>query len=152
MQKMTVLDVGKALAVGILTAVVLSLVMVPLSKMGLSPLPKPLSLAFAQKTFGDVSLPFGLALHVLYVTFWSVVYVVLFRPNFKFRYALALALALWVVVLLAVFPYVGWGLFGLEEGLLLIPGSLMPHILFAVVLWGMCKWLFKREGSVHQRS
>ena len=42
----------KALGVGIATAILLSVVMVPALKLGISPLPKPLGLAFAETVLG----------------------------------------------------------------------------------------------------
>jgi hypothetical protein len=140
--RMTSLDFGKALAIGIATAVLLSLVMVPAFKMGVSPMPKPLGLAFAQELFGKVSLPVGLSMHLLYVTFWSVVYVALFRDRLTFGTALGLGLFLWLLVLVVFFPFVGWGFFGLAESPMLIVASLLPHLLFALFLWGWCRWLF----------
>lgn len=44
------------------------------------------------------------------------------------------------------FPYVGWGFFGLSEGPQLFVGSLVPHLLFAAILWGWCRWLFPRQA------
>ena len=60
----------KAIGVGIATAILLSAVMVPALKLGLSPLPKPLGLAFAETILGNsLPLPIGLLFHVAYVTF-----------------------------------------------------------------------------------
>ena len=68
-----------ALAVGITTAILLSVVMVSALKLGISPFPKPLGLAFAETVLGRaLPLPVGLLFHVAYVTFWSVAFVVLF--------------------------------------------------------------------------
>ena len=141
LQKLSPKDYAKAIGVGIATAVILSLIMVPASKAGISPMPKPLGLAFAQVLLGEIPLPVGLLFHVLYVTFWSVAYVALF-PQRTFLNALWLALALWVVVLVIFFPIVGWGFLGLAIGPKLIIGSLVPHLLFAIVLWGICRWTF----------
>lgn len=70
----------KAFGVGIATASLLSAGIVPALKLGISPLPKPLGLAFAGTIFGSpLPLPIGLLFHVAYVTFWSVAFVVLFR-------------------------------------------------------------------------
>jgi hypothetical protein len=54
--------------------------MVPALRLGISSLPKPLGLAFAETVLGSpLPLPVGLLFHVAYVTAWSVVYVALFR-------------------------------------------------------------------------
>ena len=104
----------KALGVGIATAILLSVVMVSVLKLGISPFPKPLGLAFAETVLGrTLPLPVGLLFHVAYVTFWSVAFVVLFRNSLSFRKALLLALGLWIGVLVVFFPVVGWGFLGL---------------------------------------
>lgn len=141
LQKLSPKDYAKAIGVGMVTAVILSLIMIPAAKAGLSPMPKPLGLAFAQALLGAVPLPVGLLLHVLYLTFWSVAYVTLFTQR-TFLNTLWLALILWVVVLILFFPLVGWGFLGLAVGPKLIIASLVPHLLFAIVLWGLCRWAF----------
>ncbi len=138
----------KALGVGITTAILLSVVMVAALKLGISPLPTPLGLAFAETVLGRaLPLPVGLLFHVAYVTFWSVAFVVLFRNSLSFGKALLLALVLWIGVLVVFFPVVGWGFLGLGISPKLIVASLVPHLLFAVFLWGLCRRLFGRMRS-----
>ena len=67
----------------------------------------------------------------------------LFRDGLTFLRALSVAVALWIVVLVFFFPVVGWGLFGLAIGPKLIVGSAIPHLLFAIFLWGLCWWAFR---------
>ena len=133
----------KGLGAGILTAVLLSAVMVPAFRLGLSPMPQPPGLAFAKTLFGpDVPLPVGLLFHVAYVTFWALAYVVLFRDRLTFLNALWLGLALWGIILVVFFPIIGWGFLGLSVSPKLIAASLVPHILFSVFLWGSCRIVF----------
>jgi hypothetical protein len=139
-------DLVKAVGIGIATAVLLSLIMVPAFKFGISPFPKPPSLAFAEVLLGEVPLSVGLLFHVAYVAFWSVVFIAFFqRPTLIS--AMGLALALWVVVLVVFFPVVGWGFLGLGVSPKLIVASLVPHVLFGVVLWGLCRWLFPGQAG-----
>ena len=134
----------KALGIGVLTAVLLSAVMVPAFRLGIAPMPRPPSLTFAQVLLGpNVPLPVGLLFHVSYVTFWALVYVIVFRDHLTFLNALWLGLALWVVILVVFFPILGWGFLGLGISPKLIPASLVPHVLFAVFLWGSCRLSFK---------
>jgi hypothetical protein len=142
MQHLRAKGYGKAIATGIATAAILSVILVPAMKAGLSPMPKPLALAFAQELFGNVGLPVGLFFHLVYVTFWSVMYVVLFERH-TFLNALWLALGLWVLVLLVFFPFVGWGLAGVGQSPMLFIGSLVPHVLFAVILWALHHLTFR---------
>lgn len=140
----------KAVGAGAATAVLLSLIIVPATAAGIMPFPKPLALAFAQELFGPVPQAVGLLFHLLYVTAWGIIYVLLFRYRFTFSSALVLGLVLWMLALTFFFPLVGWGLFGFAVGLELITGSLIPHLLFSIFLWGFCRWFFRRErrGSV----
>lgn len=133
----------KAIAVGILTAIAVSLVMVPAAKSGISPMPKPLSLAFAELMLGKVQMPVGLLFHLVYVTFWSVIFIRFFK-KLSFLNALGLGFVLWVIVLFVFFPLVGWGVLGLAISPKLIIASLVPHLLFVIVLWILSsKWLFR---------
>lgn len=139
----------KAAGIGILTAILLSAVMVPALKLGISPMPKPLGLAFAETLVGrPLPLPVGLVFHVPYVTFWAVAFVLVFRHALSFRNALMLGLGLWVFVLVVFFPIVGWGFLGLAISPKLIIASLIPHLLFALFLWGLCRVAFKPRAAV----
>ena len=141
-------DLAKAIGVGVAAAVLLSAVMVPAFKLGVSPLPKPLGLAFAETLLGrTLALPVGLLFHVVYVTFWAVIYVVVFRARRTLVSALLLGLGLWLIVLVVFFPVVGWGFLGLSVGPKLIVASLVPHLLFAVFLWGLCRFAFRNRAG-----
>ncbi len=142
----------KAIGIGILTALLLSALMVPAFKLGIAPMPKLPSLAFAEIFLGpNVPLPIGLFLHVVYVTFWAFVYVMLFRNRLTFLNALWLGLALWIVILVVFFPLLGWGVLGLAVSPKLIPASLVPHALFAVFLWGLCRMGFRKKTLPDER-
>ena len=141
-------DLAKAIGVGVGTAVLLSAVMVPAFKLGISPLPKPLGLAFAETLLGrSLPLPVGLLFHVAYVTFWAVFYVAVLRAHRPLVSALLLGLALWLIVIVIFFPVVGWGYLGLGVGPQLIVASLVPHLLFAVFLWGLCRFAFRNRAG-----
>jgi len=139
-------DLLKAVGVGIITSLILSAITVPMFLAGLSPLPKPPSLAFAETLLGtSLPMPVGLLFHLSYVTAWSVAFVVMFRDRLSFPRALSLALVLWIIVLAVFFPIVGWGFLGLAVGPKLIVGALVPHLLFAVILWGACRIVFAEK-------
>ncbi len=138
----------KAVGIGVLTGLLLSAIMVPAFKFGIAPMPTIPSLAFAQLLLGpNVPLPVGLLFHVAYVTFWAVVYVAFFWDRLTFLNALWLGLGLWIVILVFFFPLLGWGFFGLAISPKLIPASLVPHVLFAVFLWGLCRVGFKKKAN-----
>lgn len=133
----------KAGAIGIAVSILTAALMLAAKKAGVSPLPKPLGLAFAETLLGtELPLPVGLLFHTAWVTTFSVLYIVAFRNALSFWRALSLAAALWAIVLLVFYPIVGWGAFGLAVGRMLIVGSAVPHLLFAVFLWGLCRLAF----------
>ena len=151
LQKLAPRDWGKALGLGIVNGVALSVIMVTLMKLGVLPLPKPLGLAFAERLAGrTLPLPVGLLFHLAYVTFWSMAFVAVFRHSLTLRNALLLALVLWIGVLVIFFPVVGWGFLGLGVGPQLIPGSFMPHLLFGLFLWGLCRLAFTAPAGAPQ--
>jgi len=145
-------DWWAALAVGIANAVLLSAVMVPVMRAGLSPLPKPVGLAFAETVLGTgLPMPVGLLFHLVYVAAWTMIFVAVFRRALTFKNALVLGLALWILALVVFFPIIGWGVLGLGEGRQLIVASLVPHLLFAVFLWGLCRLAFKNAAPDQSR-
>ncbi|RTR00174.1 hypothetical protein [Halomonas nitroreducens] len=130
----------RAIGIGIAVSVLTAIVMVALLKTGVSPFPKPPSLAFAETLLGrSLPLPVGLLFHTAYVTFWSVVFVRYF-PRKTLLTALGLAAVLWGVILVVFFPVVGWGVAGLAIGPQLIPASALPHLLFGLLLWGLDRY------------
>jgi hypothetical protein len=141
-------DIAKAIAVGVVTALILSAIMITGLRTGISPLPAPLALAFANTLLGaEQPLPIGLLFHVAWVTFWSGIYVVLFWDRLTFTRALGLAAVLFALVLVEFFPYVGWGFLGLAVSPMLIMAALVSHVLFAVILWALAHWVF---GTYHE--
>ncbi len=137
-------DLVRAAAVGIGVSILTAAAMAAAMKAGVSPLPKALGLAFAETMLRrPLPLPIGLLFHAIWVTGFSVVYVGLFRDALTFLHALWLAVGLWIVVLVAFFPFVGWGLLGLAISPKLIVGSAVPHVLFALFLWALCRLAFK---------
>ena len=61
-------EIWKALGLSVVTALLLSALMVPAFKLGIAPMPQIPSMAFAETVL-------RLLFHVAYVTFWSVAYV-----------------------------------------------------------------------------
>jgi hypothetical protein len=136
---------GKTRAIGLAVAVVTGGVMFLGMKTDVSPLPKPVGLAFAETLLGSgLPLPIGLLFHAVWVMLFSALYVVLFRDGLTFMRAFWLAFALWLLTLVFFYPAVGWGFFGLFVTPMLIVAAAVPHLLFAFVLWGLCK-LFLSE-------
>lgn len=136
----------RAIGIGLGVSVLTAIIMVALTKAGLSPFPKPPSLAFAETVLGrTLPLPVGLLFHAAYVTFWSVVFVQFF-PKRNFWAAMALAAGLWAVILAIFFPAVGWGFAGLHVSPKLIPASFLPHLLFGLFLWALETYIPRKHA------
>ena len=136
-------DWAKVFGIGIGVAALTAVFMTVGLKMGISPLPRSLGLAFAETVLGrPLPLPVGLLFHTVWVTAFTALYVVLFRDTLTFVRALLLGIALWLFVLVFFFPVVGWGFLGLAISPKLIVGAAVPHLLFAVFLWGLCRLAF----------
>lgn len=133
----------KAITVGIATGAVLAVINVIAMKSGLSPLPEPLGLAFAETLLGrHLPLPVGLAFHLVWVTLFCVVYLALWRDRPSLKYAAGLAGVLWLAALVVFFPIVGWGVLGLALGGKPIIPVTVSHALFAAILWGLSRLAF----------
>ena len=145
-------DLIRTLIVGLVVAIGTAAAMLILLRAGLSPLPKPLGLAFAQRLLGEVPLPVGLLFHTVWVIAFSGVYVALFRDDLTFRRALWLAAGLWMLVLILFFPVVGWGFLGLAVSPRLIVAAAVAHLLFAVLLWGGCRIAFRDTAATSAAS
>lgn len=145
-QNLSTREWAKALGVGIVNGLLLTAIMVPAIKSGISPFPKPVGLAFAETVLGrTLPLPVGLLFHLAYVTFWSMAFVAFLRNSLTLRNALLLALVLWIGVLVVFFPVIGWGFLGLGLGIGPKPivAAFVPHLLFGLFLWALCRFAFK---------
>ncbi|MGE5271499.1 MAG: hypothetical protein ACM3JG_17700 [Thiohalocapsa sp.] len=145
---------AKAAAAGLAVGVILAVINVIALKSHLSPLPKPLGLAFAETLFGRaLPLPVGLLFHLAWVTLAAIAYVAVWRDALTLLNAAILAAGLWLLALVVFFPVVGWGFFGLGVSPRLIIPATVSHLLFALFLWGACRLLFRdgRAGAGAQR-
>lgn len=126
--------IGKAAGIGLIDAVIITAIMLPLVLGGVLPIDKPFAVSFVKALFGDATpLPVGIAFHLVYVTFWATLFV-LFWYQRPFVHAAILALVLWIGQAAIFYPIVGWGVFGSGVALstMLIP--LVPHAIFFLVL------------------
>jgi hypothetical protein len=138
-------DWAKAIGIGIGVSILTAAFMLATFKAGISPLPKSLGLAFAETVLHrPLPLPVGLLFHTVWTTACCVAFVGFYRDALTFLRALGLGIALWLLVLVVFFPVVGWGFFGLAVSPKLIVGAAIPHLLFAVLLWGGCRLAFGR--------
>jgi len=135
----------KIFGIGFLTAISVSLFVIPMFKFGISPMPAPPSLLFISKLLGmQVPLIIGLLTHIIFVMILVFMFLKLVK-NVTFLKTTYLALGAWVVALLVFFPIIGWGFagFALGMGPKIMIAALMPHMLFDIFLWVYSTKVFK---------
>lgn len=135
--KLTFRHLLPAAVVGLTVGVILAALMIILTKTGHSALPMPLGLAFAKAVFGHKTpLPVGVASHLAYDTIWAVGFLCLFRNRLSLAKGLLFAAGLWILSLVVFAPIVGWGIAGLNRGVIVMVQLAATHFLYGLGLWG----------------
>ena len=145
----------KAVAAGVITSIGTAAIMAIGMKTGVSPLPKPLGLAFAQWVLGrSLPLPIGMLFHLAYVTGWSVLFIMLAPARWlRFWPILGFGLALWLLAIFVFTPLVGWGIAATAvAGPKGIMATLVAHLLFVFFLLLSCRWLFRPDAAGAETS
>jgi len=102
----------KAATVGVLGSLVMFvLLMLGIHGTGIAPFNLPPSAAFLE-TIGLNVGPLPLLVHFGYGATWSLVLVALYGQDTSIRNGMGLAVVLWLVMMVAYSPIIGWGLFG----------------------------------------
>lgn len=138
----------RGIAAGLLTGILAAVVMIALKKNGLSPVPMPLGLAFADTLFHrHLPLPVGIVFHLAYVTFWGTVFALFAHPRLTLARVAALSAALYLFALVVFVPVVGWGFFGAAVGPRVAGGLAITHALFGLFLWLSCRLVFPQRRA-----
>lgn len=102
----------KAAAVGALGSLVMfALIMFGIHGAGIAPFNLPPSAAFLEKIGLNVG-PLPLLVHFGYGATWSLVLVGLYGRETSVGKGLGLAVGLWLIMMVAYSPMIGWGVFG----------------------------------------
>lgn len=156
---------AKAAAVGAVGSVVMFALMVPAIGAGLAPFKVPPSAALLER-LGLAVGPLPLLLHLGYGAFWSAALVALFGERVSLARGLALGLALWLLMMVAVSPMIGWGLFGAAAGArppddLLhlastgryLASTLVLHVVYGLVVGTLDPlWLYGRRREARREA
>jgi hypothetical protein len=147
MRKLSLNEGLKAVGLGIVISLILAGIGIAMQRTGATPLPAPPALLFAQTILGTAPLPpaVGILFHTVWTTVMTAGFVAASADKLSFPRALGFGLALWLVALVVFFPIIGWGVFGLAVGPQLIVGALVPHLIYAVLLWGGAQLTFGRH-------
>lgn len=139
-------DVGRAFIAGIIATVAMSLLMGAATLAGVSPLPEPVPAALAGTLVGTTApapLLMGTALLLhLAIGGGGAAALAQLAGRITYRGAFGLALVLWLIMQVAVLPFLGWGLFGSSVTPRIAMATLVPHLVYG----GVLGWWAQRQA------
>lgn len=129
---------------GAVATLAMSVLMVIGVATGVSPMPSPIPEAIASKVLGGAPQPLILLLavssHLAYGGLWGSVLAVLTRPVTIWK-GIGLGVLLWLLMQVAVLPFLGWGLFGAGVTPKIAGATLILHLIYGATLG----WLMDRK-------
>lgn len=132
---------------GVVATLAMSALMIIGVFTGTAPMPKPIPAAIVGKVTGG-SLPqaatmaLAVALHLGYGGFWGGVFAAFVRPVTVVR-GVGLGVGLWLVMQVAVLPFLGWGLFGTAHTPKIAVATLVLHLVYGATFG----WLMDRNAT-----
>lgn len=133
---------------GVVATIVMSIPMLLATVSGLSPMPEPVPKAIVGQLVGSgVPKPAMMALAIgLHLGYGGVFGAVLARSVSRVTLGrgLALGIALWVLMQVAILPWIGWGPFGTAHTPRIAVATLVLHLVYGSVLG----WTVDKEGSI----
>ena len=132
---------GAGFGWGVVATLAMSALMILGVVAGLSPMPAPIPAAIVNKglEFLGVGLP-GLLImllaagaHLSYGGVWGAILAALTRPVTLWK-GLGLGVFLWLLMQIAVFPLLGWGVFGVGITPLIAVATLVLHLVYGATL------------------
>lgn len=123
---------------GVVATLAMSVLMILGTATGVSPVPAPIPAAIVSGVLGT-GLPMPLmvllaaASHLVYGGFWGAVITALTRPVTIWK-GLGLGVSLWLVMQVAVFPFLGWGPFGAAVTPQIAVATLVVHLVYGAIL------------------
>lgn len=154
----------KAATIGALGSLVMFvLIMFGIHGAGIAPFNLPPSAAFLEK-LGLNAGPLPLLVHFGYGATWSLVLVALYRRDTDLGKGLGLATALWLVMMVAYSPLIGWGVFGfgaaghqlsptdplyLGSPVKYVAATFVLHLIYGSIIGGLNPAWISFEASEH---
>lgn len=122
---------------GVIATVAMSVLMIIGMTTGMAPMPKPIPAAIVGTLLGGGPQPLimvlAIVLHLAYGGFWGGVLARL-TPRVTITKGLALGIGLWLLMQVAVLPFIGWGLFGTAVTPKIAVATLLLHLVYGGVL------------------
>jgi len=152
----------KALVAGAAGALLMVVLMKAAIARGVAPFSLPPSAALLTQ-LGVSPAPWALLLHFGYGMFWSLVLVLLRPGGVRWYHGLGLAVGLWLLMMLAISPFIGWGIFGfgaeatgqlaLGAPLKYAGATLALHVVYGLTVGTLdANWVGGRSWSMDERS
>lgn len=134
---------------GLAATLAMTVVMVIGMTTGMAPMPAPIPVAIMKQLLGELPKPAlmgaGILSHFMYGGAAGAVFAGIFRKRLGIGMGLLWGVVLWLIMDLAVLPFLGWGLFGTDaaDGTPKIAiATLVLHLIYGVVLgWGCARSL-----------
>ena len=152
----------KEIAIGLGVSLCIMLLMLALIRLDLAPYTAPPPLAFAAAMNLHPWAVQGAIVHYVYGIFWALLFLLLFRRRLTPGNGMLLGLLMWLTLMLAATPLIGWGMFGTRAAdyarvpddplyLRSMPGFLVLTLLLNLLQGAMIGWLSKRWIGVDVR-
>lgn len=128
-------NIVKGLVAGLIATLVLSVLMMAKSRMGVMPDLDPVAMMTSMA--GASSPLVGWAMHVMIGTvLWGILFALVHErlPGGLVGSGVLLGIGAWVLMMVAVMPMAGAGMFGMNMGMMAPAMTLMLHIIFGAVL------------------
>lgn len=129
---------GRGFLWGVVATVVMSIPMLIATATGVSPLPEPIPAAISKKllgaeTAGPLVMIVAVVSHLGYGGIWSGLLASQVRPV-TIGWGLGLGVGLWLLMQVAVLPFLGWGLFGSAITPAIAVGTLVLHLIYGATV------------------
>lgn len=148
---MSLRRLGAGFGWGMVATLAMSVLMVIGVTSGVSPMPRPIPEAISSKVLGGspqlLVLLLAVAGHLAYGGTWGAVLAALVRPATVWK-GIALGGFLWLLMQIAVLPFLGWGLFGIAITPRIAGATLILHLVYGATLG----WLLDRKESSPRRT
>lgn len=114
---------------GLIATAAMTIIMFIGKATGMSPIPKPIPIAIVAKMSGGAPLPvlliLGMVAHFIYGGLAGIILYNFLKDRGTVALSAGFGILLWLIMQLAVLPFLGWGLFG---------SSITPKIAFATLI------------------